>query len=332
MVGIINIIGEIGVDVTLASVASQVERQREAMSWLINISSEGGSVSVGLDIYNYLNKLKGFKKTVGRSIVASMGTILFLVGDEREVLDDTRFFIHLPIAKSGGLKTANELMVDAVQLKEIENSLISIYKNTLSLDEEVLFILLKNETFLKPAELYAFGFTTKEDSLKISAKINFKSKKSKMKKTLLERVKALIGAKMLLLKTATEQDLVFPDLADGEEPTIGSIATLDGATAEGEVTLADGKVFVFETGALVEIKEADETDNSELEEKVEELTAIVTELVTAIEDVQAKLNIKAKIDNIGGSGSPDAKKRDRQGYERKSGLSGAINKLKNDKK
>lgn len=332
MVGIINIIGEIGVDVTLASVASQVERQREAMSWLINISSEGGSVSVGLDIYNYLNKLKGFKKTVGRSIVASMGTILFLVGDEREVLDDTRFFIHLPIAKSGGLKTANELMVDAVQLKEIENSLISIYKNTLSLDEEVLFILLKNETFLKPAELYAFGFTTKEDSLKISAKINFKSKKSKMKKTLLERVKALIGAKMLLLKTATEQDLVFPDLADGEEPTIGSIATLDGATAEGEVTLADGKVFVFETGALVEIKEADETDNSELEEKVDELTAVVTELVTAIEDVQAKLNIKAKIDNIGGSGSPDAKKRDRQGYERKSGLSGAINKLKNDKK
>jgi len=169
--------------------------------------------------------------------------------------------------------------------------------------------------------------------LKISAKINFNnSKKTKMKKTLLERVRALIGAKMLLLKTATEQDLVFPDLADGEEPTIGAIATLDGATAEGEVTLADGKVFVFENGALVEIKEADEADNSELEEKVEELTAIVTELVTAIEDVQAKLNIKAKIDNIGGSGSPDAKKRDRQGDEKKTGLSGAINKLKNDKK
>lgn len=317
MKGIINIIGVIGEDVLLQDVIYQVKNQEKATSYTVYIDTVGGSLEVGFNIYDYLKSLGKPIKMVGLSQVMSIGTVIFLAGNERVINHNTDFMIHLPMLFDDSPKRSKELLADAKEMSKIERRLISFYSERTLLEKMELSKMLEDDTYLTSDELYAFGFTTEKSPLKAMAKLILNNKNEKMSKKsgLLERVKALLGGVKMqkTLKTADQSDLVFPNVDEDAEPQIGDTAILDGDPAEGNVTLADGVTYVFEDGVLVEIIEEDVTaeledaDIEELEEKLDEilevqeaLTEIVEEISTDVEEVKeevvAKLvQMKAKL-------------------------------------
>src|SRR5690554_1118295 len=108
MTGKIYINGLIGSDerekgVELVDVIAQVRKQPNASSFNVYINSEGGSLNIGFDIYNYLKSLGLPITTIGTGMVASIATVIFMAGQKRVVTPGTRFMIHFPM---GGVKDA----------------------------------------------------------------------------------------------------------------------------------------------------------------------------------------------------------------------------------
>lgn len=77
-----------------------------------------------------------------------------------------------------------------------------------------------------------------------------------------------------VIYSADAKELVFPDLSEDDPIEVGAKATYDGMPAEGEITTAEGKVYVFEAGILVEIKDKAAEETIE-EEFVEVLTGVL---------------------------------------------------------
>lgn len=258
---IYGLIGQIGDEkgVELVDVISQVRKQPEATGFNVYIDSEGGVVDTGFDIYNYLKSLGLPIVTVGEGLVASIATVIFMAGDKRMVAPDTKFMIHLPM---GGIEyaTADEMELYAKGTREVENNLISFYSKELNLGKEAISPLLKNETWLDIEQLQNLGFTTPTSDMKISArantsktkKVNKMSKKSRLQ-TILNAIFKEEIAKVIF--SADNKELTFPDVADDGVIEVGAKATYDGQPADGEITGADGKVYVFAVGVLTEIKD-----------------------------------------------------------------------------
>lgn len=356
MVGVINIIGDIGSEVTLKSVMRQVKSQPKAKSFVVNIDSDGGSYFIGFDIYHYLRGLsaKGYKlTTIGRSKVCSIATVIFLAGDVRKVVDNTIFMIHMPMlaTKDGDMKRSEELMADAMELKFIEDEIVDFYSKSTSLNKDELSILMSYEdVYLSADELFEFGFTTENKAIEVVAKLNI-NKMSK-KKSLLDRIQAMLKADVVMktLKTADQEDLVFQGVDDDAEIKVGDHATINGEPANGRIVLADGRVLEFENGELIEIiteeylnEDLDEVEV--LEEKLDEVLEVQELVVEVLEDIQeevekieeevvAKLkNYKAKLKKAT-SGSSRNYKREavaRNSGARVSEISRGIKNLRNRK-
>ena len=273
MQGIIYIKGEIGQDVHLVDIVSQVEKQKEATSFTVYINSVGGIVDVGFDMYYYLKSLNVPINTVGQEIVASIATVIFMAGVNRELELGTEFMIHMP---SGGVQgTSKEIDEYNTMLKKYDKKVIDFYKETTGLTEEALRPLLDYETWLSPNLAQDLRFTTKKaDNVPVLAKATFNlntdrmSEFSKEDKNWLEKQfeKILnIGkkepVKNIVLQDADGVEIDFPDVMEGEEPEIGvSTATVDGAPAVGDYLMPDGRTFTFAEGVLTAIVEAEEPD------------------------------------------------------------------------
>lgn len=328
MKGVINIIGDIGDDVTLVDVIQQVERQKDATSFVVNLNSNGGYVNEGFAIYDYLKSID--KKIImnGQGVVASIASIIFLAGDNRRIQNGTVFMIHLPSVKLDGYSTSDDFDEVAKQMRRIEREVMKFYENHTSLKGKTLRNLLKKETYLNAEQLYDFGFTTAKRELRAVAKLNINQNKNEMTeqekveakkaKGILEKIKAFFqedDAVMKTLKTADESELVFSGVDEESRVQVGDTATVDGAPANGEYILADGRKLVFEAGKLIEILEEEDEDdnleeelqalreeNKELKEQVENKTSEVTEAVAKlkeakktlrdIEDIQSKVVAK----------------------------------------
>ena len=99
--------------------------------------------------------------------------------------------------------------------------------------------------------------------------------------------------------SADEKEIVFPDIAEDGVIEVGASATYDGQPAEGEIVGQDGKVYVFEAGVLVEIKDQEAEDDMADDEIVEALAATL-EFVGEISDRLEKVEKEAvglKVDN-----------------------------------
>lgn len=263
--------------VFLADVIAQVKKQPEATGFDVHINSEGGLVSTGFDIYNYLKSLGLPIRTIGEGVVASIATVIFMAGSERQVRPNTLFMIHLPM---GGIQgTADEISEYAARVKKTEKQIIDFYTSTLNLQREAIEPMLKDETFLSEDQLAGLGITTSE-ALGVVAKayinktdIKPKQMKNTKNKSFLSKLKSLLqeeGITNKHLYDAENNELVFPDLGEDDEITVGAQATLNGEPAEGEIVIQDGRTLVFSAGTLTEIKDAhEEEDEAESEEVID---------------------------------------------------------------
>ena len=127
------------------------------------INSPGGSVDSGLPVYDYIKAMPAPIKTVCIGLAASMGAILFLAADKREMLPHARLMIHDPSHGAGslaGMKPA-ELGEQLAALKKVQKVLCEAIAEATGQTEKWVLNKTKTDTFFTAEEAVKFGLATK---------------------------------------------------------------------------------------------------------------------------------------------------------------------------
>ena len=136
------------------------ESQTDEITMYIN--SPGGLLHDGLAVYDAMRMLKAPLRTVCIGTAASMGSILFLGADKREMLPHTRIMIHDPFYGSGnfsGMKP-HELQQQVDELNKVrEQTGLIIAERTGHTLEEIYEKTCK-DSFFSAEEAIKFGLAT----------------------------------------------------------------------------------------------------------------------------------------------------------------------------
>ena len=128
----------------------------------IYINSPGGEVISGLAVYDYIKIMKSPVRTVTIGDAASMGAIIFLAGEKREMLPHTRILIHDPsyghLDVSG--KKPHEIQRGVDSLNKVRETLAEIIskKSNKSLDE--IYGITAEDNYFTAEEAIDFGLAT----------------------------------------------------------------------------------------------------------------------------------------------------------------------------
>jgi ATP-dependent Clp endopeptidase proteolytic subunit ClpP len=129
---------------------------------IINIESNGGIVTEGMNLYHYLCSLKnkGIEiNTIGWGMVASIAVAVFLAGTKRVLHQHTKFLIHLPY---GGVEgTASQIRSYSDKLKSIENNILDLYCAVIpKSDKNFLYKEMAKDEFWTANKAKIYGFCT----------------------------------------------------------------------------------------------------------------------------------------------------------------------------
>ena len=141
----INIFGVVGEDVRASDVIPKIQAESGDVIE-VNIMSPGGSVVEGLAIYDTLRASDRKILTRAMGQAASIASVIFMAGDEREVADNAEIMIHNAWAGVAGSK--HELAEYVERLDDIDQKLINIYSTRSNLNEDQVRDLLDKETFM----------------------------------------------------------------------------------------------------------------------------------------------------------------------------------------
>jgi ATP-dependent Clp endopeptidase proteolytic subunit ClpP len=305
MEGTIFINGQIGTTETqkgveLIDIIQQVKSQVGATSFRVHINSEGGVVDTGFDIFNYLKSLKLPITTVGSGLVASIATVIFMAGDKRILTTGTEFMIHSPMGGIDG--TADQIEQYAQEVRDCENRLIKFYSQQTGLSADALQPLLKNETWLTEDQATSLGFATLlNEPILAKAYLNLNNDKPMTKEDkswIEEKFTSILNSFKkkvvnIILQDANGVSIDFAEVAEGETPELGAMATVDGQPAEGEYIMPDGSTYVFSAGALQEIRVVEEDsamkEIDELKRQLAEKEAALQASATTISEQEAQI-------------------------------------------
>lgn len=130
----------------------------------IYINSPGGSVQDGLAVYDTIMLLNAPVRTVCIGTCASMGAILFLAGDKREMMSHGKIMIHDPAFGGGheiGGKKPHEIQVELDDLNRCRESLARIIAERTGKTIEEIYEVTVNDTYYDAKEAVEFGLATK---------------------------------------------------------------------------------------------------------------------------------------------------------------------------
>lgn len=130
----------------------------------LHINSYGGSVFASISIFNYLQSLGKNITTINDGICASGASLIFMVGDERIMPENTMLMIHRASTFAWG--NCNELREQADILEKLDNSTVMAnYKNHFKGTDDELMELIDKETWLSAYECLEKGFCTEVKKL-----------------------------------------------------------------------------------------------------------------------------------------------------------------------
>lgn len=254
--GHIFIDGEID-EYMFQSVKAQIEANRTAPKLIVHISSPGGSVYHGYNIYHKIKSLQVPKEGIIEGSCMSIATFIMLACDKTFALNPSRYMIHLP---SMGLEgTRSTLETGAKELEMIEQEMISAYQAKTNLSPDKIRSMMTEETYMTAEEAKTYGFV---DDIKQPLKaVAFGKREIKMTKdkTIFDKVGERFATMMAELFPGPKAlDLPLKEGGTISVSEDGKMATIEGNPAPaGEYVTADGKVIVVQEGGLVsEIKPA----------------------------------------------------------------------------
>lgn len=127
------------------------------------INSPGGEVDSGLAVYDYMKMMKAPLRTVCVGTAASMGAILFLAGDRREMFPHSQLMIHDPAPSGGsmaGMKP-DEMAEQLKSLKKVQKILCETIAETTGKPMKEVQAKTRKDSFFDAKEAVEFGLATK---------------------------------------------------------------------------------------------------------------------------------------------------------------------------
>ena len=125
-----------------------LQRQNPTAPITLYINSPGGEVQSGLALYDVMQAVSCPIRTVCLGMAASMGALLFIAGDEREILPHSRVMIHDPLIGSmgGSALSVKARADDLMRIRDITAAVIAEHTG-MTLDQ--VFQLTAQDTYFE---------------------------------------------------------------------------------------------------------------------------------------------------------------------------------------
>ncbi len=136
----------------------EAEASSEAIT--VFVSSPGGAVSAGLAIYDALRVARCPIKTVCTELAASMGSIIFMAGDVREMYPHSELMVHDPLISRGAGGSALSVQETSRRLMSTRKQLNTILADRSGLSLKRVQQLTGKDTYLSAERAVELGFAT----------------------------------------------------------------------------------------------------------------------------------------------------------------------------
>ena len=140
-----------------------LDREDSTSEITIYINSPGGIVQDGLAVYDTIMLLKSPVRTVCLGTCASMGAILFLAGDKREMMKHGKIMIHDPSFGGGhsiGGKKPHEIQMELDDLNRCRESLAKIIADRTGKSLKAVCKVTEKDAYFSAEEAMEFGLAT----------------------------------------------------------------------------------------------------------------------------------------------------------------------------
>ena len=134
-----------------------LQRQDSTTPITLYINSPGGEVQSGLALYDVMQAVSCPIRTVCLGMAASMGALLFIAGDEREILPHSRVMIHDPLIGAGAGGSALSVKARADDLMRIRDITAGVIARHSGMPIERVFELTASDTYFEAEEAVEAG-------------------------------------------------------------------------------------------------------------------------------------------------------------------------------
>lgn len=134
-----------------------LQRQDSTTPITLYINSPGGEVQSGLALYDVMQAVSCPIRTVCLGMAASMGALLFIAGDEREILPHSRVMIHDPFIGAGAGGSALSVKARADDLMRIRDITAGVIARHSGMSIERVFELTASDTYFEAEEAVEAG-------------------------------------------------------------------------------------------------------------------------------------------------------------------------------
>ena len=134
-----------------------LQRQDSTTPITLYINSPGGEVQSGLALYDVMQAVSCPIRTVCLGMAASMGALLFIAGDEHEILPHSRVMIHDPLIGAGAGGSALSVKARADDLMRIRDITAGVIARHSGMSIERVFELTASDTYFEAEEAVEAG-------------------------------------------------------------------------------------------------------------------------------------------------------------------------------
>ena len=125
------------------------------------VESPGGEVGAGLAAFDVLRSVSCPVRTVCTSLAASMGSVIFMAGDERALYPHAELMVHDPLIPQGAGGSALSVQEMSRRLMSVRETLSQILADRSGQTLERVQELTGKDTYLSAEQALELGFATK---------------------------------------------------------------------------------------------------------------------------------------------------------------------------
>lgn len=134
-----------------------LQKEGQQLPITLYINSPGGEVQSGLALYDVMQAVSCPIHTVCLGMAASMAALLFIAGDQREMLPHSRAMIHDPLIGGGIGGSALSVKARADDLMRIRDITAQVISQHTGMNLEEVFELTAKDTYFEAEEAIANG-------------------------------------------------------------------------------------------------------------------------------------------------------------------------------
>lgn len=134
-----------------------LQREDPTAPITLYINSLGGEVQSGLALYDVMQAVSCPIRTVCLGMAASMAALLFIAGDDRDILPHSRVMIHDPLISAGAGGNALSVKARADDLMRIRDITAGVIARHSGMPIERVFELTATDTYFEAEEAVEVG-------------------------------------------------------------------------------------------------------------------------------------------------------------------------------